>query len=289
MNRLVDAPDLVGVQHQLPFRPDRLAQETSAAQVGLQVTAHFELEVHEAGRHRLGGQLPDLLVGVAEPSRRSGVRRIAVFQHRGLPSGSAGREPAQHLDCLRAGQRIVDVAEIDASDQLLGRHVRQQLPERLAFDLGVQVPHGIDQGRGRKVHDALLRTQPSKLAVCHQRPPESGHVGGDVFERVANHVPREQVDRRHADLGTAPDGEGEPVAGEAIGVVRVQHDVGSRIIGIFVHGIRPVQRPGRREPDVTRRRPQDPRTHLGSELYAKAPMFVNQHVRRPGFGGADEA
>src|SRR5580693_3439762 len=65
------------------------------------------------------------------------------------------------------------------------------------------------------------------------------------------------------------------MAGQAAGVVGVQHHIGRRVVGVLVHGVRAVERAGGRKPDVPRRGPQDPRTHLGSALYAKAPMFVN--------------
>src|SRR5258706_5826471 len=84
----------------------------------------------------------------------------------------------------------------------------------------------------------------------------------------------------HAELGPAADGEGEAMAGQAVGVVSLEDDVGGRVVGIDVHRIRPIEGSRGRKADVARDGPQDPCAHLGSELYAKAPMFVNSPKRR---------
>src|SRR4029077_15047864 len=90
----------------------------------------------------------------------------------------------------------------------------------------------------------------------------------------------EKVYGSYAELRPATDGEGQPVSGEAVWVVCLEDDVGGRVVGIDVHRIRPVEGSRGREADVARDGPQDPCAHLGSELYAKAPMFVNRVKRR---------
>src|ERR1700674_928563 len=130
------------------------------------------------------------------------------------------------------------------------------------------------------MNDTFLWSEPSKLAVRAHPAPETGHVGGDLFERAADDVHSEKVDRRHAELGSAADRECEAVPGQTGWVVGVQNDISRRVVRIRVHGIGPVQRSGSREPDIARGRPENPRAHLGSELYAKAPMFVNYSCDR---------
>ncbi len=150
-----------------------------------------------------------------------------------------------------------------------------QLPQRFAFDLRVQVPNRIDKRRGGQVHDALFRSKPAELAVGDKASPKGCHVGCDVLEVAPDDVVREQVYCGHAQLGSAADGEREAVPGQAVGMVGLEDDVGGRIVGIFVHRIRPVEGSRGRKADVARDGSQDPCAHLGSELYAKAPMFVN--------------
>src|SRR5260370_24870478 len=89
----------------------------------------------------------------------------------------------------------------------------------------------------------------------------------------------EEMHGSQAELGPAADGEGEAVAGQAVRVVRLEDYVGGRVVGIDVHRIRPIEGSRGRKADVARDGPQDPCAHLGSELYAKAPMFVNPPKR----------
>src|SRR5260370_36429600 len=90
----------------------------------------------------------------------------------------------------------------------------------------------------------------------------------------------EEIHSGDAQLGPAADGEGEAMAREAVRVVGLEDDVGGRVVGIDVHRIRPIEGSRGRKADVARDGPQDPCAHLGSELYAKAPMFVNPAKRR---------
>ena len=62
----------------------------------------------------------------------------------------------------------------------------------------------------------------------------------------------ELVDRGDLHLVAPPTREGEAVALEAVAGVRAQDDVGGGVVGIGIHRVRPVEMPGRREPDVGR-------------------------------------
>ena len=80
VDRLVDVPALVGVDRQLDVGADRVAHEAHAALVVGEVGADLELDQREAVGHGLACQPLDLLVVVAEPAGRGGVRRIAVLE-----------------------------------------------------------------------------------------------------------------------------------------------------------------------------------------------------------------
>src|ERR1700674_3083608 len=115
--------------------------------------------------------------------------------------------------------------------------------------------------------DAFLWSKPSELAVRHKPPPETGHVGGDLLQGEADHMVCQQLDRGHAQLGASTDGEGEPMASQAGGMIRVQNDVRSRVIGVGIHRVRSVQRPGGREADVARGRTENPCRHPWDPSY----------------------
>ena len=80
-------------------------------------------------------------------------------------------------------ERIGEVAEIDTRDDLLGRHVGDEFPDRLAIDLGPQVPHRIDDGGGREVNRAFLGPDPAQLRFTGEAAPEPAHVRCRGFER----------------------------------------------------------------------------------------------------------
>ena len=91
------------------------------------------------------------------------------------------------------------------------RHVGQQLPDRLALGLGVEIPHRVDDRGHRDVDDTLLGTEPAQLRVAGQLAPERAEIGGEIVERPADDVMTERLDRRDADLVAAADREGEAV------------------------------------------------------------------------------
>ena len=90
LDRLVDVPDLVGVDHQDPVVADLLADDADPADVVGQVGADLDLEVPPAGGDAFAAQAADLVVGVAEPARRRRVGGIAVGAHLGLARGALG-------------------------------------------------------------------------------------------------------------------------------------------------------------------------------------------------------
>ena len=133
-------------------------------------------------------------------------------------------------------------------DELLRRHVGQQLPERLALGLRPQIPDRVDDGGGGQVDDALLRADPAQLAVAGDHVPERAHVGGNRLQRLAHDQRCERLDRRHADLVAAADGEGQAVAFQFR--IGLQHDIGGRVIRRGVHRVGAVERARGREADV---------------------------------------
>src|ERR1700730_6624378 len=71
---------------------------------------------------------------------------------------------------------VRNIAEIDAGDKLLRRHIAEQLPQRLALDFGPQVPHRVDHCGSRHVNNPLLRPDPAQLAIARNMPPERAHI-----------------------------------------------------------------------------------------------------------------
>ena len=155
-----------------------------------------------------------LLVGVAEPAGRRRVRRIAPLEQRAVALGApASRAPAGCSSASLGRQRVGEVAEVDQHDDLLGRHVGEQLPQRLARRAWPAGPR------------AALTTAP--IAMC--MTPFSGPSQRSWVSPIsAREKPPEVGQRRRpsrpttygasasiaatCDLVAAADGEGEAVA-----------------------------------------------------------------------------
>src|SRR5439155_2572916 len=98
---------------------DLLADDPRAAQVVLDVAADLDLDVRPASGDGLAAEPADLLVGVAEPAGRGGVRGEAVAEHLGLALALRRRAAAQERERVVGRERVGDVAEVDAGDELL--------------------------------------------------------------------------------------------------------------------------------------------------------------------------
>ena len=133
-------------------------------------------------------------------------------------------------------ERIAQIAEIDEADELLRRHLGDQAPDRLAFELGPEIPERIDHRGRRQMDDALLRPDPAQLARRDELAPIGAHGAGDVGKPPADHQRRQSLDRRHAELVAATQREGEAMPLQPR-LVSGQHHIGRRIIGIGIHGI----------------------------------------------------
>ena len=222
--------------------------------------------MREAVGERLARALGQRRLRIAEPARRGRVGGESFREQQLLALGLRRLVAAQDRQRIVRRQDVVDVAEVDARDELLRRHVREELPERLLLELRVQIPDRVDDGGRGKVDHALLRSQPAQLAVGDESPPQPSEVCDELLDRRPDHVRRERLDRGDADLGAAADREREPVPRQAARIVGLEGDVGRRIVGIRVHRIRPGTAPRGREADVVRDGPHDPHGHEGMFL-----------------------
>ena len=147
----------------------------------------------------------------------------------------AGAARAEDVEGFVGGERVVDVAEVDGGDDLLGLHVGEQLPEGFVFGLGVEVPDGVDEGGGARwmtpfsgpsqrnwVSPVSWRVKARKSPVMELRV-RSDDVAGEVLERL------------DARVGAAAEGEGEAVAFER--GVGLEDAVGGGVVGVFVDGV----------------------------------------------------
>ena len=91
------------------------------------------------------------------------------------------------------------------------------------------------------MNDTLLRADPAQLAVGDEAAPEPAHVTDDPIEAAADHERLERAGGCDAHLGAATAREGQPVALDPVVCIGAENDVGSRVIRVGVHRIRPVK------------------------------------------------
>src|SRR5207247_923835 len=122
--------------------------------------------------------------------------------------------------------------EIDARDKLLRRHIGEKLPERLALNLGPEVPDRVDHRCGSQVNGSLLRPDPAQLTVAGDIAPEGAHIRGERLQGASDDERGQRPDGGDANLVSTPDGKGQAMPFQARGMVGLQNYVGRGIIRV---------------------------------------------------------
>ena len=147
LDRLIDFPPLIGVDHQSPVGP-------SASRINAQRRRSSSRErptlILIAFQPRFRGQPQDLVIGISEPARRRRVRRIAFAFEVVRDAPLAARAILQHIERFAMRDRIRDVAQIERRQQRFGFELR--VATRLADTLAPQVPHSVDDRGGTEVY-----------------------------------------------------------------------------------------------------------------------------------------
>jgi len=158
------------------------------------------------------------------------------------PFGAGRLGRLEDAERLGGRQRVPQVTEVGQGDDLLGRHVGEEPPGRLARHLGGQVPGGVHDRADGHVHDALLRAKPPQLAVAGHGGAEAAQVADDLGDVSADDVPSQRVNRRDHHLVAAADGEAQRVPFQRLRPVRrarvgAQDGVSRRVVRVWVHRI----------------------------------------------------
>ena len=237
LDRFADVPRLVRVHHHDGARSDFFAHQRRAMDVGGRVAAHFYFEAGPSRGERLAAQPPNLVVGITHPSGGRDVGRVAVLAHLRFAFAARREFRAQDVERVVASERVGEIAEVDACDELLGRHVGDEFPHRLALDFGVKIPDRIYDRRRREMNRAFLRTDPPELTFKRKPLPEAAEVGDDVVVLRADDEMLQRADRGDHNFVAAAECEGHAVAFEAVARVGAQHYVGRGIVGVGVNGV----------------------------------------------------
>ena len=243
-------PALVRVDGDGELRTDGTTCDGEAAPVVVEVGTDLELDLREPVGHGLAAQPFELLVGVAEPAGCRRVRGVPDLEEPGRALHPARFGGTQDRERLGGRDRVAEVPEVDEGHQLLGAEPGQVLPEREAGTLGAKVPQGVDHRPDRHVHDALLGPEPAQLRVVHESSRRGAHVGEERLDVLPDEVAPERLEGGHLHVVAPPDREDERVALEPVAGIGTDHDIGSRVVGVGVHRVRPVELERGREADV---------------------------------------
>ena len=112
-DRLAGAPDLIRVYRDQVIRTADLPGQRKAPHIVLDAAAHLELDLAESFADGLAEQSGQVIVGIAEPARRSRVGRIAAGCQLQDPRGLALCAALQHIQCLGRSDRVLQVPEVD--------------------------------------------------------------------------------------------------------------------------------------------------------------------------------
>ena len=274
VDRLVDVPDLVGVEGKADVIADRFAGEIAAAAVVLGAGAYLQLHKTEARGHRVGTQRHEPLVVVTKPACRRRVRGVPVQLEASDTSVRSGRPAPEKLERLVTVQRVAQVAKVDERNDLFGGQVGEDPPERRSLALRAQIPHRIYHRADGHVHDALLRAKPAQRAVPDQPPGEVAEIGERLVDVEPDDERLQGADRCELDVVAAPDREREAVPPELVAGIGAHDDVGQRIVGSRVHRVRAGKRARGREPDVVGVECREPRhgTVLTAAMFTRPPL-----------------
>ena len=157
------------------------------------------------------------------------------------------------------GQHVRDVLKIETIDELLGRHIGEQTPQRLARVSGEHIPDGVDDSAAGHVNDTLLRAQPLQLAVIAQPLVEAADIGSNLVKIPAEHQMTHALNGLTTEVIAAAYGEYQPVADQA--ACGFHFNIGGRVVGGLVFGVGAVQGLGRWKAQVCGVKADDAITH----------------------------
>ncbi len=90
------------------------------------------------------------------------------------------------------------------------------------------------------MHRTFFRADPAQLAVACQMAPELAGCGADNVEIDADHQMAHRKNSLTADVIAATDSKGEAMAFQSL-VIRIEDNIGCRVIRVRVHRVRTVQ------------------------------------------------
>ena len=212
---LLDTPDLVRIDHEYAVRADFFADEGGPPDFLIAIDTDLHFEAGPAGSHVGAHQITNLIITVPQPPRAGGVGRQAATGKLFSAGSARCRVITEDGKCVVRWQRVADIAELDTVDQRFRRHVGEQLPQRLVFFPGIQIPNRVDQSTDAEVQDALFRAEPAELSVVGQLEPEAAHVRDDILEGATHNDVLHHLDHRSADFIAASERECDAVSSQA--------------------------------------------------------------------------
>src|SRR5882724_1315660 len=188
VDRLFNTPTLVGIHRDGDLRPKCLTRQAAAPYVIVRIETHLELDRAKPTFNRAPGERYHLLIRVSQPTWGRTVGWVSLCQQTGGTLQLAAFIRTQDLERLGDTERILQVAEIDAIDEVLRCHIDNELPYRLTRPARSQIPRGIDDSADCHMHHAFFRAEPTKLRISRQTAREAPKISHQLCD-ITPHYP----------------------------------------------------------------------------------------------------
>ena len=184
-----DAPALVGVDGYGGVGPGCVAGDLEPPPVVVEIGADLELDGGEAIGDSLAAQPVQLLVAVAQPAGRRGVRGQSVTAQIGDAAAAQASALLKDLAGPCGVQEVAQVGPVDQRHRLRRLQVSQGGPQGAPLPLAAKVPDCVHHRTHGHVHDALVGPQPAQLAV----PVELAVDGAGILQQPVEAAAHEAV------------------------------------------------------------------------------------------------
>jgi hypothetical protein len=226
VERLRQAPLLVRIHHHARPVTGNFTDDIGAAQITFRI-ARANLQFHrgETGRNGALAIFPDLRVIVIEPTDGCIVTGITSLQD--ALSGPAGRLMlTQNLQRQRHSEFVFKIREIKRRNNLCGREIKEQLPQRNAAGFSPQIPTCVGNRCERELDHALVRTKPAKLLFVRHRALDRAEIGYDFINGFSGEPLRVKLGRFADELIAFAKREREAGSDPAFAVMQLRDGVG---------------------------------------------------------------
>ena len=179
---------------------DHISHGFQFRSVCLKVRADLELERGITLLDRLKQNFLHSVTGESHPAWRGRIRRDSnIIKRLGQSSLLALLGLVQHLDSFFWSNHIRNISKINTSNNLLWRHLANDLPDWLLKNLAPKIPNSVEYTCYCQMRHRFLRPNPTILRIRNHIPKCLAHIASQFVEGLSDHSFRENL-QGHAEV-----------------------------------------------------------------------------------------